>query len=427
MKVLLVAYYFPPIGGGGVNRTLLVARAMAAAGWEPWVLTVDDAAWTHDPALLDRVPARARVVRIPNLDWGRVARWRDGRPGFRRARAASGPGAGGRLRHWLVPDLCVGWSALAVPVAGLLACSAGLDCVYTTCPPYSVNAVGLLAQRLGLPWVADFRDAWVDYPARERLPAWRRRLERRMEGRVFGAADHVLFASEGARAGALRRAPGLAARSQTVLTGFDPEEFAVAGEDAAPPGRLEVVHAGNVGVVQHAALDRFAAALHAWAARDARVRERVRVRFVGAEPGVAVRLAKAGVADLVRVEPAVPRASLPARLRRAHVCLVFGSESATGGETIPGKVFDAAGADRPLLAVTQAGGLARLVRERRLGSAVHPDDAEGIAAALGAHLERSLRGQPPARPASVGRATLAAPPATARILAAIEGVACPSA
>ena len=74
MRALVVAYYFPPLGGGGVNRTLKLVRGMAAAGWQPLVLTVDDAAWTRDPDLLAQVPARARVLRIPNPDWGRIGR-----------------------------------------------------------------------------------------------------------------------------------------------------------------------------------------------------------------------------------------------------------------------------------------------------------------------------------------------------------------
>lgn len=32
-RALVVAYYFPPVGGGGVSRTVKVVRALAAAGW----------------------------------------------------------------------------------------------------------------------------------------------------------------------------------------------------------------------------------------------------------------------------------------------------------------------------------------------------------------------------------------------------------
>lgn len=419
MRALVVAYYFPPLGGGGVNRTLKLVRGMADAGWEPVVLTVDDAAWVRDPALLDAVPARARVVRVPNPDWGRVARWRD-----RRAATgipAAAPGAAGRLRRWLVPDLCVGWSALAAPLAAGLARTGRVDAVYTTCPPYSAHAAGLASRALGAPWVADFRDAWTDCPTRADLPRWREPLERALEQRVWRTADRVLFASEGARQGALRRAPELCGRSEMVLTGFEPSEFAAAAGVAPQRGRLELVHAGSVALMNRGAvLERFLSALAAWAEMDPRVPERVRVRFVGAEPSVASAARRAGVSAWVRSEPAVARERLPALLAGAHVCLVLGSGAAGGTDPIPGKVFDAAGAGRPLLALTPDGALARLVRRRGLGAVIEPEDSRGLRRLLADHFERALRGVPLPGPPEDARWALSSERAVAQILAALE-------
>ncbi len=286
MRALVVAYYFPPLGGGGVSRTLKLVRGMAEAGWEPLVLTVDDAAWVRDPALLRAVPARARVVRVPNPEWGRVARWRDRRAGA--GAAPSAPGGGGRLRRWMVPDLSVGWSVLAAPLAAGLARAGRVDAVYTSCPPYSAHAAGLAARALGAPWVADFRDAWTDCPTRADLPRWRAPLERALERKVWQTADRVLFASADARAAALRRSPALRARSETVLTGFDPAEFAAASGTSPPAGRLELVHAGSVALMNRGdALGALLSSLAAWAEADRRVPARVRVRFVGAESSVA--------------------------------------------------------------------------------------------------------------------------------------------
>ena len=51
MKVLLVTMYFPPAGGGGVQRPLKFATHLPALGIETHVLAPDDAKWIHsDPA-----------------------------------------------------------------------------------------------------------------------------------------------------------------------------------------------------------------------------------------------------------------------------------------------------------------------------------------------------------------------------------------
>ena len=63
VKVLLVTMYFPPAGGGGVQRSLKLAQYLPALGIETHVLAPDDPKWVHrDPEL--RVPTQAWVHRV---------------------------------------------------------------------------------------------------------------------------------------------------------------------------------------------------------------------------------------------------------------------------------------------------------------------------------------------------------------------------
>ena len=380
MRVLIIAYYFPPLAGGGVNRTLALVRGMTDAGLEPVVLTVDDAAWDRDPALLGELSAGLRILRLPNPDWGRVGSWRERGPSERAGRVTAT--TGGRLRGWLVPDLCVGWSALAAASAGAFAGTGAVDLVYTTSPPYSASWAGRLSRALGVPWVADFRDAWTDCPTRGWLPPWRARLERALERSVFRNADRVLFASEGARLRALRREPRLAAHSETILTGYDPRAFAPVSDVVSAGNHFEIVHAGSINPTQRPYLERFLAGLEAWSATDPRVCKRVRVRFVGLGPDVAQSLARPALTHWVAAESRVGRRELTRLLRGAQLCLAFGSDAPCGGDPIPGKVFDAAGAGTPLLALVQPGALQRVVSEHALGSAVDPRASERLRSAL---------------------------------------------
>ena len=47
VKVLLVTMYFPPAGGGGVQRSLKLAQYLPALGVETHVLAPDDPKWVH--------------------------------------------------------------------------------------------------------------------------------------------------------------------------------------------------------------------------------------------------------------------------------------------------------------------------------------------------------------------------------------------
>jgi len=60
VKVLLVTMYFPPAGGGGVQRPLKFATHLPAHGIETHVLAPDDPKWLHvDPQLAPATSGRA--------------------------------------------------------------------------------------------------------------------------------------------------------------------------------------------------------------------------------------------------------------------------------------------------------------------------------------------------------------------------------
>ena len=66
MKVLLVTMYFPPSGGGGVQRPLKFATHLPAHGIETHVLAPDDPKWLHRDEEL-RPPTQAFVHRARYL------------------------------------------------------------------------------------------------------------------------------------------------------------------------------------------------------------------------------------------------------------------------------------------------------------------------------------------------------------------------
>ncbi len=62
MKLLLVTLYFPPAGGGGVQRSLKFASHLPPLGIETHVLAPDDPKWLHADADLP-LPTQAWVHR----------------------------------------------------------------------------------------------------------------------------------------------------------------------------------------------------------------------------------------------------------------------------------------------------------------------------------------------------------------------------
>ena len=144
VRVLLVTMYFPPAGGGGVQRSLKLAQYLPALGIETHVLAPDDPKWVHrDPEL--RVPTQAWVHRARYV--GPRAR----KPaeelraveGLERALLQAQVTA----RRLLLPDASVTWNLTAIPAAIRIARREGIDVVITTSPPGSVHLVGAAVQR----------------------------------------------------------------------------------------------------------------------------------------------------------------------------------------------------------------------------------------------------------------------------------------
>ncbi len=179
-RVLFVAYYFPPRGGAGVQRSVKFVKYLRRFGWEPTVLTTvyPKRSGAYDESLLAEVPEGTKVVRVPSREGLFVAL---GKVGL------------GRLTGlFLRPDAVVTWVKHAVAAARELHGETPFDLVYTSVQPWSAALVGMkLKTKLSMPWVCDFRDPWttslhLEWPSRAH---WLR--DRALEGRVLAAADRT--------------------------------------------------------------------------------------------------------------------------------------------------------------------------------------------------------------------------------------------
>ena len=61
-KVLIIAYYWPPAGGAGVQRVLKYAKYLPEFGWESIILTVNSPdSPIEDLSLLDDISPKTKI------------------------------------------------------------------------------------------------------------------------------------------------------------------------------------------------------------------------------------------------------------------------------------------------------------------------------------------------------------------------------
>jgi glycosyltransferase involved in cell wall biosynthesis len=377
-RLLVLCYFYPPLGGGGVHRVLGFTRHLPRYGWECTVVCADAGDyWVADESLVERVPPATEVIRVRGGSalsaWLGLTRAASGR---RSTRAFAG------LRRlsdwWLIPDSYVGWSRRARAAAERRARRGGFDAMLSSSPPDSVHLAALAVhRRIGLPWVADFRDPWVGLHFRKPPSAWHRARHAAQERAVLEGADIVLTASR-------THHDGIAAHARRVVhvpNGFEPEEAvaAAAMADAGGRERFDLLFTGTLAQMPDAEL--FLEALHDWFAKHPEARRRVRARFAGPyETGYEDRAIALGLKGIVEFLGPRPHAEALALQRGAGALLLWKPRDYP--TMVPGKLYEYLDSGRPILAVLPSSDEAATLIERAGGEIVAPGDRTSLASSL---------------------------------------------
>ena len=366
--------YFPPAGGGGVQRSLKLAQYLPALGVETHVLAPDDPKWIHrDPGL--RVPTQAWIHRTRYV--GPRARkpaeeLRAAEGGLERALLQAQVTA----RRLLLPDASVTWNLTAIPAAIRIVQREGIDVVITTSPPPSVHFIGAAVQKAtGARWIADLRDPLVanqhrrDDTAAARL---RQSATEQVAKLVARQEDAVTCVSEAIAEEV--RGLGARGRVRVISNGCDFDDFA--GLEYVPGKRFRITHTGSFFGKRDPRpfLQAFADAnLDAVA------------RFVGDFRSTDREWAESlGLGDRLELVSYAPRAESLRLQRDSEALLLLVPDAGGRGKgVLSGKVYEYIAAGRPILAVVPPdGAAAELVRATGSGVVVAPDDVAGIREAL---------------------------------------------
>jgi len=392
MKLLLVTLYFPPSGGGGVQRPLKFATHLPALGIETHVLAPDDPKWMHADTELE-LPTQAWIHRARYVGPGgrRIADEQYGKSGLDLAvRKASTIG-----RRLLLPDENVTWNATAIPKAIAIARSEGIDVVLTTSPPGSVHLIGAAVKRAtGAKWVADLRDSIALHPHRSTEGIGARTKQKARAGiahLVARQADAIVTAADAIT----EETRGLEPRGRllTIANGSDFDDFA--GLEYRRTDRFRLTHTGSF--FGHRDPKPFLRALAGSGLED------VVVRFVGDfRPGDREFLDSLDLGERVELIDYVPRRESLRLQRDSDALLLLIPEAGGRGKgVLSGKVFEYLAAERPVLAVVPPdGAAAQLIRDTGAGAVAPPEDVDAIREALVAMHARWRTGELDADPLS---------------------------
>lgn len=374
-RILIITYYFPPWGMGGVQRVLKFAKYLPEFDWDVTVIAPQPGDYHNtDQTLLDELPPSVKIVRAgppssmgpigsmsPTLRW--LSSWRN------------------------FPDRHKSFARLAASRARELMREKSFDVVLTTSPPPSVHLAGLALKR-DIPWIADFRDPWQalcdDYG-----PSLFHRLRNSgLHNRILKSADAVLAVTP-----ELRRyfESDCGAISVTVLrNGYDEADFPKLESGNALTSELRIVLPGT--------FSRFSdprPILTAIAEFNKMFSQHpLKVTHVGATMGYDLTrlIANAGVEQIVSDRGYVNHAEAIRLMREADLLMLSYTDRRVTDVSVPGRIYEMLRSRRPIIALTNSpGALTNLLGPIPGCEVVAPDDPRSVAAAIAKFVSPELR------------------------------------
>ena len=250
-RALIITYYWPPVGGSGVQRWVKFAKYLPSEGWQPVIYTPENPDLSSiDESLLSDIPSEAEIIKRPIIEPYGIYRKLTGSKG--QIKIEANPGGGGkgsflkRLSMWVrgnlfMPDPRCLWIGPSVRFLKKYLKEHPVDVIVSTGPPQSMHLIARkVSLATGTPWVADFRDPWtkIFYFKHLRLGKWAEKKHHKLEQMVLDDATAVVAVSPLVQ-------QDFAEMTSTpvhlVTNGYDESDYV---EEVAQDGNFNVVHTG---------------------------------------------------------------------------------------------------------------------------------------------------------------------------------------
>ncbi len=365
---MILTYYWPPSGGAGVQRWLKFVKYLREFGWEPIVYTALNGEYpVLDESFFKDIPEGITILKQPiwepyQLYKKVIGQKKDQRvvSGFLQENGKKS--LGHRLSIWLrgnvfIPDARRFWIRPSINYLNQWLKENQVDLIVSTGPPHSMHLIGLgLKKKTGIPWLADFRDPWVniDFAGDLSMSTWAKNKNIRLEGKVLQSADQIVVVSE-LMAEEFRSKTN---RPVDVITnGYDPDDFEIPDNLLRKDQFFSIVHTGSLNDRRnHPELWESIAKLRK---ELPEFKSACRIRLIG-KNDISVRksIELNGLDECTEWVDYMPHAEIIAEQKSASVLLLsinnYGAEENgffSPKATLTGKLFEYLAAQKPILMI----------------------------------------------------------------------------
>ena len=385
-KVLIIAYYWPPAGGGGVQRWVKFVKYLREFNWEPVVFVPENANYpVEDLSMLSEVPEDIRIWKYPIIEPYDLYNVFTGKKKNSKIHAnflSEGKKLGWKdsVAVWIrgnffIPDARFLWIK---PAAGFLIKklqSNPVDAIISTGPPHSVH---LIAQRinsdLGFPWIVDYRDPWtqIDYFNDLKLTFFAKWIHTRLEKKVLNQCDHIITVGR-SMASDLNQ---LTTTPKTVITnGYDTTDF------VQKDIHSEIFTISYLGVMNESRNPvAFWKALSNLREQQTIPENNLAVNIVGQiDKTTELSIKESKISDDIYLQGYVNHSKALDFMHQSDLLLLVINRTQNNKTILTGKIFEYIASGKPILCIgPKDGDAAEILKELDTASVFDYEDIEGI-------------------------------------------------
>ncbi len=383
-KVLIIAYYWPPAGGPGVQRWLKFVKYLPDFDIEPIVYVPENATYPIiDQDLENEVNKNVTVLKQPIKEPYKLASIFSKKS---TTTISSGIIKAEKKQlfvekmllyvrgNFFIPDARVGWVNPSVDYLSSYIKTNAVDVVITTGPPHSMHLIGLeLQKRFAVKWIADFRDPWtsIGYHKELRLTDKSAQKHKDLERLVLTKADTILTTSFTTK----QEFAEITQKPIHVITnGYDIEPI----EKPALDTKFTISHIGSLLSKRNPHI--LWQALNEILQENEQFRSDFQLRLIGKVSSEIIDTIKEFQLDAyLNVLGYVSHTEALKYQRSSQVLLLIEIDSFETIGIIPGKLFEYMAAERPILAIgPKQSDVEKIIKDTNAGKYFNYDNLQEV-------------------------------------------------
>jgi len=379
LNVLVIAYYFPPMGLSGVQRISKFIKYLPEFGWCPIVLTSNSPIYyAFDDSLLNELEAKNIKIYRTDEDLSKIKKEKGNRkinyPSKFRQKIQSR-----LLQTVLQPDSRRIWAKYAIQKAEQIFSENQIDAILATAPPFTDFLIAnKLSKQYDIPYILDYRDLWVDNPYYFYATPFHKNYAITLEEKILLNASRTIVITRDMKNRMINRYRFLNHNDISIIPhGFDKEDFILAQNNAKKSKKFVVTHSG----VFSADLTPkyFFKAVNALINEKPEIKNDLEIRLIGIlQKNYLKQIEKLGLSDIIKTTGYIEHIEAVQNLIEADVLWFMVPNSIV----TPSRFYEYLGAKKPMIISSPVSDLTKIAESTNGAIITNFNDADAIKSSI---------------------------------------------